>query len=150
MCVLIVLTTFISYVSSFKKNVARYSHKCTSSCKVPVILARFSWKSVQWESSFSMRMDMTKLIVAFRNFANSPKKWKYFSLHSGTGPCFPKEHRFSKFRAFAILSSRKMSFQSVTFVYADGTVFIRKSNWLVRILEVTGVDCGNRTKHVRK
>jgi hypothetical protein len=40
-----------------------------------------SWKSVQWLPSFSVRMDgrtdrrtdMTKLIVAFRNFANVPK-----------------------------------------------------------------------------
>jgi hypothetical protein len=34
------------------------------------------WKSVQWESNCLMRTDrrtdMTKLIVAFRNFANAP------------------------------------------------------------------------------
>jgi len=61
-----------------------------SSCKVPFILVRFfstdfrkilkcqiSWKSIQWEPSFSMRTngrtDMTKIIVAFHNFANAPK-----------------------------------------------------------------------------
>jgi len=38
---------------------------------------QISWKSVQWEPSFSMRTDgrrdMTKLIVTFRNFANASK-----------------------------------------------------------------------------
>ena len=33
-----------------------------------------SSKSVQWETSCSMWTDMTKLIAAFRNFANVPKK----------------------------------------------------------------------------
>jgi len=45
------------------------------------IRIQISWKSVQWEPSCSMRTggrtdrrsDMTKLIVAFRNFANTPK-----------------------------------------------------------------------------
>jgi hypothetical protein len=63
----------------------------TSSCKVPVILVgnfldrfsnslkyQISLKSLQWEPSCSMRTDgrtdMTKLTVAFRNFANAPKK----------------------------------------------------------------------------
>jgi hypothetical protein len=36
-------------------------------------------KSVLWEPSCSVqtdgRMDMTKLIVAFRNFAKAPNKW---------------------------------------------------------------------------
>jgi hypothetical protein len=66
-----------------------------SPCKVPLFLSDFnetlifatdfgkssidkiSWNSVQWEPSCSMRTDgrtdMTKLIVAFRNFANAPK-----------------------------------------------------------------------------
>ena len=34
---------------------------------------QISSKSVQWEPSCSMRTDMTKLIVAFRNSANAPK-----------------------------------------------------------------------------
>ena len=69
---------------------------CRCSCKVPdilfrsywhfIFLARFlqkvpkckiSWKSLQCESSCSMRADrrtdMTNQIVAFRNFANAPK-----------------------------------------------------------------------------
>jgi hypothetical protein len=59
------------------------------SCKVSIILARFEWnlnffdllskkfkyqifrKSIQWEPSCSTQTDMTKLLVAFRNFAKS-------------------------------------------------------------------------------
>jgi len=73
-----------------------------SSCKVPVNLVRvwwklnflstkfrkilkyrISWKYVQWQPSFSMRTDgqtdMAKLIVAFRNFANAPKIWSFYT-----------------------------------------------------------------------
>jgi len=35
---------------------------------------QISWKSFQWESSCSMQTDMTKLTVAFRSFADAPKK----------------------------------------------------------------------------
>jgi len=82
-----------------------------SSCKVPLFLLDFnetwilstdfrkiltyqiSWKSLQWEPSFSMRTDrrtggqagMTKLIVTFRKFcANALKTvvtWKYFHYY---------------------------------------------------------------------
>ena len=47
-----------------------------------------SRKSVQWEPSCSIRtgkqrgyaqMNMTKLMVAFRNFSNAPKNLHYFS-----------------------------------------------------------------------
>jgi hypothetical protein len=42
-----------------------------------ILKYHISWKSVQWEQCCSMptdgRADMTKLIVAFRNFANAPK-----------------------------------------------------------------------------
>ena len=41
-----------------------------------VLKYNISWKSVQWQPSCSMRKygqtDMTKLLVAFRNFANAP------------------------------------------------------------------------------
>jgi hypothetical protein len=35
---------------------------------------KISLKSVQWKPSCPMRTDMTKLIVAFRKFANAPDK----------------------------------------------------------------------------
>jgi hypothetical protein len=55
-----------------------------SSCKVPVILARFSKNTQIWNFTKIRQLraelfhadgwiDMTKLIVAFRNFANAPK-----------------------------------------------------------------------------
>jgi hypothetical protein len=62
-----------------------------SSCKVIVILIRMywnlifstdfkkilkyqiSWKSIQWQLSYSMWTDMTKLIANFRSFLNVPK-----------------------------------------------------------------------------
>jgi hypothetical protein len=34
---------------------------------------QISWKSVQWEPSCSMRTDMAKPTVAFRNFTNAPE-----------------------------------------------------------------------------
>jgi hypothetical protein len=72
-----------------------------SSCGVPVILVSFNetwifstdfpnislpkyqiqWKSVQWEPSCSMRRDMTKLIVAFRNL-RTRLKMKYLTHFS--------------------------------------------------------------------
>jgi hypothetical protein len=33
------------------------------------------WKYFQWEPSRSMRTEMTKLMVAFRNFANAPNEY---------------------------------------------------------------------------
>jgi len=39
-----------------------------------ILKYKLSWKSVQWEpSADDGQTDMTKLIVAFRNFANAPK-----------------------------------------------------------------------------
>jgi hypothetical protein len=48
---------------------------------------QISWKSVQWEPSFSMRKDrrtdMTKIIVDFRNSANAPPpKKKHVGMYS--------------------------------------------------------------------
>jgi hypothetical protein len=48
-----------------------------------ILKYQISWKSVQWEPSCSMwtdgRTEMTKLIVAFRNFAKAPKNEKKIS-----------------------------------------------------------------------
>jgi hypothetical protein len=35
---------------------------------------QISGKSLKWEQSYLMRTHMLKLLVAFRNFANAPKK----------------------------------------------------------------------------
>jgi hypothetical protein len=74
----------------------------TSSCKLPLIFVRFnesltfstdfgrtlvchfSWKTFQWDPISiwrDVRRDMTKLIVAFRNFSNAPRK-VFSVLHS--------------------------------------------------------------------
>jgi len=46
--------------------------------KKKILEYRISWNSVQWESSCSIRtdgqIDITKLIVAFCNFAKASKK----------------------------------------------------------------------------
>ena len=54
---------------------------------------QISLKSVQWKPSFSMRTDgrrdVTKLIVAFRNFAKAPKNglWLNFILWISSKIC---------------------------------------------------------------
>jgi len=81
------------FISYSKKNQARYQnyifffmYGTRYSCQISTnlnFLDRFSekkhqisWKSVQWRPSCSVRdgqTDMTKLVVAFRIFANAPK-----------------------------------------------------------------------------
>ena len=39
-----------------------------------ILKYQISWKSIQWKPSCPIRTDMTKLIVAFRKFANAPDK----------------------------------------------------------------------------
>ena len=50
-----------------------------------ILKYQISWKSIQWEPSCSMRSDrrtdMTKLIVAFRNFVNAPKNGIWATRH---------------------------------------------------------------------
>jgi len=38
-------------------------------------------KTFHWEPSYSMQTDKTKLLVAFRNFANAPKNACTFCFH---------------------------------------------------------------------
>jgi hypothetical protein len=94
MCIFISSRIFAWNFSHFKKNSAR-CHKYIGPCvKYPFFLSylneiwifstcfwkilkyQISWKSVQWKPSSSMRtdhtqIDMTKQIVALRNFANA-------------------------------------------------------------------------------
>jgi len=102
MCILIFSTTFVRNISNFKKNWERYDKKnsiglsveypsflsnCNEIWFFPTVFRKISkhqisWKSVLWKPSGSMRTDgrtdgrtdITKLIVAFRNFANASKK----------------------------------------------------------------------------
>jgi hypothetical protein len=100
MCVLIFSTTFVWNISHSKKNLARYHQKyrnvfMSSTRYFCRILMKFEFfrhifeeaqyqvlfKFVQWEPSCSVRTDvqtdgqtdLTKLTVAFRNFANTLK-----------------------------------------------------------------------------
>jgi hypothetical protein len=98
MYVFIFCTIFV-WNTSHSKNPARFiTNIHRSSRKVPIILPRLqwhlniltdfwkimkyqsSWKPIQWEHRCSMctdrQTDVTKLIVAFHNFANAPKKYK--------------------------------------------------------------------------
>ena len=111
------LCTFCQKISHSKKNSARCDQKCIFvfmqstrySCQIVMKLEFFehscekesniniSWKSVHCEPNCSIRTDMTKLRVAFRNFAYAPKKnlsrcsqWRTNSkvplLHKSTFP----------------------------------------------------------------
>jgi hypothetical protein len=50
-----------------------------------------SWKYVQWEPCYSKptegQTDMTKVIIAFRNFAQAPKTYSNNGLHSYVYVC---------------------------------------------------------------
>jgi len=104
MCILISSSDFVWHISHSKKNWARYNQKCLVvfiqctrySSQILMKLEFFStvfrnilrcqilWKSVRWERSCSTRIDgrtdMTKLIIAFRNFVNAPKEKKEIDM----------------------------------------------------------------------
>jgi predicted transcriptional regulator len=97
MCVLILSTTFVWNISHSKKNSVRYYHNCTQvfmsstrySCQI-LIKLEFSRQLLEKLSNFLKypssgsrvppcvqtdgRLDMTKLITTFPNFANASKK----------------------------------------------------------------------------
>ena len=95
MCVLIFCTTFVWNISHSKKKWARCDQNCklvytwsaVYCCRIAMrpeisrqILdkCQISWKSVQWEQNCSM----TKLMVAFRNFANAPYSLLGHGIHN--------------------------------------------------------------------
>ena len=61
------------------------------------------WKSVQWEPSWSMRTDMTRLIVAFRSFENAPKNWQVNCV-LGYNCCYPHHVNWSTWRTASVIS----------------------------------------------
>jgi len=103
MCILIFPTNFVRNISDSKKKRARYVEVYIGlHVKYPLSLSDFietwifpkrlrrmlkyhiSWKSFRWDPIFFIqtggrtdrrRTDMTKLIIACRNFANAPEKW---------------------------------------------------------------------------
>jgi len=71
---------------------ARYSCRILMKFEISrQIFSHISWKSVQWEPRYPMRLDgltnrqldVTKLIVAFRNSVNAPKNL-LFPYKAGT------------------------------------------------------------------
>jgi hypothetical protein len=96
MCILMLSTGFVRSISHSKKKLARYDRSCILVyVKYPIFLSDFNenwifstdfrkklWKFVHWKPSFSVwteertdgEIDMTKLIIAFRNFMSAPKR----------------------------------------------------------------------------
>ena len=87
-CVSIFSTDFLWHFSHSKNNTVRYisvnvhlllssdvnKHLVFSTDFRKIFIYKISWKSVQWDPSCSFgQTDVTKLTVAFRNFANTPK-----------------------------------------------------------------------------
>jgi hypothetical protein len=104
-CVLILSTKFVWNISHSKKKSARYCHKGTNVftqstryyCHILMKLEfsrqifeeyspiRFQENPSSWSRVIPFgwtdgRTDMTKLTVAYRNFAKAPKKWRRYFL----------------------------------------------------------------------
>ena len=77
----VLLLTHIALHENYPLLLSDFNEAWNFSTDIRQIFSHISWKSVQWEPSFAMRLDglanrqldMTKLIVAFRNSANAPK-----------------------------------------------------------------------------
>jgi hypothetical protein len=158
MCVLIISTAFVWKISHSMKNWAIYDHKCNrSSCKVPVILVRFSWiwKNTQMPIALKIwpvvaglfheegqaqrqadrqtderaegRTDMTKLIVAFRNFANAPKTGGAVSPpHT---PSWRDTPNHTAILTFTLFTRRTANWRFLQTVVRLGTEFQWRALW---------------------
>ena len=104
MCVLIFSITFVLNTSPFVKNWVTYDQTCVLVCRqsacyccqilmkldflnrfLKIVKHQISLNSVQWELNCPFadgQTDLTKLIVTFDNFANTPKIW-YSKTHLG-------------------------------------------------------------------
>jgi len=119
------------------KNVYR------SSCRVPIILVRLyetfsihfreilkyqiSWKSVRWEPRRSMgadgRTNVTKLVVAFRNFANAPKY--IYTPHVAAKVCYLLQTTIGYDGAGSMLFFQ-LSFKNSTWIQYLWGIFIQQ------------------------
>jgi hypothetical protein len=90
-------------------------------------------KSVQWEPTCSMRTDMTKLIVAFRNFAKAPKTYKHFKIQMKHKPhIFANRQHFWKH--YVTHSRCQPVFPISTFFYLNNINDISGKFWKCSIL----------------
>jgi hypothetical protein len=93
-----------------------------------ILKYQISWKSAQWEPSSSMRTDgqtdMTKLIVAFRNFANALKKYGTGVAFSGTTfiPRFVKIGQI--FQKLEVYTHSKPNYYKVSLLRRPGHGFL--------------------------
>jgi hypothetical protein len=104
-----------------------------STCKVPVLLVRFQWSrsfsrgfrkipkyqilwtSDQWEQSRSIRKtdertDMTKLIIAFRNFANAPINIVWYAAYISCMSWYWELGEKGTLASFSVLFFRYLEF----------------------------------------
>jgi hypothetical protein len=98
--------------------------------------SNFTKIRVQWELSSSMQTDMTKLIVAYRNFTDAPKNLQYsFIIHLVL--CLTTGPKPLSTRALHIVRSRASAFKRKypLFSLKSSCIFIR----LLPRLSVTSI-----------